>query len=249
MLRTQVEVSRSLFCLTSKPFRLTPCVVYPKCGRILLLCHCASLRSFISSISPYLVFGVQLRHFRAIYFHSEEWSMSNFPCSLTRDITSHRWKMCTRGLYYQFPLPHLIHFSLEVWENVFMNLGLSRNLGKTTMSLFNLSLLISKLTFSQPFRKKCINEVVRIFWYEYAMKSHVLHAVRCNISGEAAGEIWHWSALRKQSRHCSYPTALSWVETPGHPGAQQWTRWVALMSPHASVWKPDDIGGTVRARI
>ena len=27
------------------------------------------------------------------------------------------------------------------------------------------------------------------------MKSQVLHAVWCNISGEAAGEIWHWSLL------------------------------------------------------
>ena len=27
------------------------------------------------------------------------------------------------------------------------------------------------------------------------MKSHVLHTVWCNISGEAAGEIWNWSAL------------------------------------------------------
>ena len=27
------------------------------------------------------------------------------------------------------------------------------------------------------------------------MKSHVLHTVRCNISAEAAGEIWSWSLL------------------------------------------------------
>ena len=27
------------------------------------------------------------------------------------------------------------------------------------------------------------------------MKSQVLHALWCNISGEAAGEIWHWSPL------------------------------------------------------
>ena len=27
------------------------------------------------------------------------------------------------------------------------------------------------------------------------MKSQVLHTVWCNISGEAAGEIWHWSLL------------------------------------------------------
>ena len=27
------------------------------------------------------------------------------------------------------------------------------------------------------------------------MKSQVLHTVSCNISGEAAGEIWSWSLL------------------------------------------------------
>ena len=27
------------------------------------------------------------------------------------------------------------------------------------------------------------------------MQSQVLHTVWCNISGEAAGEIWHWSLL------------------------------------------------------
>ena len=30
------------------------------------------------------------------------------------------------------------------------------------------------------------------------MKSKVLHTVWCNISGEAAGEIWHWSLLTTQ---------------------------------------------------
>ena len=36
------------------------------------------------------------------------------------------------------------------------------------------------------------------FYYlssEWAMKSQVLHTVWCNISGEAAGEIWTWSLL------------------------------------------------------
>ena len=27
------------------------------------------------------------------------------------------------------------------------------------------------------------------------MKTHVLHTVWCNITGEAAGEIWTWSLL------------------------------------------------------
>ena len=40
------------------------------------------------------------------------------------------------------------------------------------------------------------------------MKSHVLHTVWCNISGEAAGEIWYWSLLGvKGLSHC--PSLLS----------------------------------------
>ena len=30
------------------------------------------------------------------------------------------------------------------------------------------------------------------------MKSQVLHTVWCDISGEAAGEIWYWSLLEAQ---------------------------------------------------
>ena len=61
---------------------------------------------------------------RHLPFHSQEWSISNFPCSLTRNITSHiiahsdkRW------LYYQFSPHHLTHFSLRGWENVFCEPG------------------------------------------------------------------------------------------------------------------------------
>ena len=48
--------------------------------------------------------------------HSQEWSISNFPCSLTRNITSHIMKNLAfhsllrysdERLYYQFPLHHL----------------------------------------------------------------------------------------------------------------------------------------------
>ena len=59
---------------------------------------------------------------------------------------------------------------------------------------------------------------------EYAMKSQVLLTVWCNISGEAAGEIWHWSfsgmkgltwtlskvvILRQLSQACNSTRALT----------------------------------------
>ena len=58
-----------------------------------------------------------------------------FPCSLTRNITSHRmeslafhsllrWKMII--LYYQFSLTHLYLFSLNGWKNVLFELGSQR---------------------------------------------------------------------------------------------------------------------------
>ena len=69
-------------------------------------------------------------------FHSQEWSISNFPCSLTRDITSHsmknlafhsllRWKVITLPIL----TTSLIHLSLKafqrerVWRMSFLNLG------------------------------------------------------------------------------------------------------------------------------
>ena len=62
-------------------------------------------------------------------FHSQEWSMSNFPCSLTRHITSHsRENLAFRNLLKRrmMTLPilttWLIHFSLEGWENVLFEL-------------------------------------------------------------------------------------------------------------------------------
>ena len=67
-------------------------------------------------------------------------------------------------------------------------------------SCLTLSLPSLKSTFSQPFKEKCTREVARIgsiisFHLSKAMKTQVLHSVWCNISGEAAGEIWHWSLL------------------------------------------------------
>ena len=60
--------------------------------------------------------------------------------------------------------------------------------------ILTLSLPSSKSTFSQRFEEKCISEVVRsgsiiIFHQGQSYERPSLHAVRCNIFGEAAGEI------------------------------------------------------------
>ena len=56
-----------------------------------------------------------------------DWSISNLPCSLTRNITSHSlwrtWPFIAYSdegwSYYQFSLPHLYYISLlKGWENV-----------------------------------------------------------------------------------------------------------------------------------
>ena len=63
-------------------------------------------------------------------FRVQEWSISNFSCSLPRNITSHsmknlplhsllRWNM----IILPIPTTSLIHFSLEGWENVLFKRG------------------------------------------------------------------------------------------------------------------------------
>ena len=47
-------------------------------------------------------------------FHSQEWSISNFPCSLTRKISLFRWKMITLPIL----TTSLILTMQEGWENV-----------------------------------------------------------------------------------------------------------------------------------
>ena len=69
----------------------------------------------------------------ALPLHSKEWSISNFPCSLQRNITSHRmknlafqsllrWKMIILSIL----TTSLIHFSLKGWEIVLFQLGSER---------------------------------------------------------------------------------------------------------------------------
>ena len=75
-------------------------------------------------ISPVIVWLIPL--------HTQEWSILSFPCSLTRNITSHpsmnnfhsllRWKMMIRVLQWPIPNTLLIHFSLKYWENMLLSL-------------------------------------------------------------------------------------------------------------------------------
>ena len=75
-------------------------------------------------------------------FHSQEWSISNFPCSLTRNITSHsmenlafhslvRWKMVVLEILTTSP----VHFSLGSWENLLFTYNVA-------MHMFNKNFLI-----------------------------------------------------------------------------------------------------------
>ena len=72
-------------------------------------------------------------YFENLPFHSQEWSISDFPCGLTRNIPSHstknftfhrllRWKM----IILQTLTTALIHFSLKGWENVLFELASER---------------------------------------------------------------------------------------------------------------------------
>ena len=65
-------------------------------------------------------------------FHSQEWSISNSPCSLLHHTVWRTWLFIAysdkRWLYYQFSLPHLVHFLFlnllkKVQENVLFTLG------------------------------------------------------------------------------------------------------------------------------
>ena len=52
------------------------------------------------------------------------------------------------------------------------------------------------------------------------MKRHVLHTVWCNISGEAAGEIWKWSLLGVKGLKLDLAAAHQ-EKRPGHPASLQ----------------------------
>ena len=68
-----------------------------------------------------------------LLFHSQEWSTSNFSCSLTRNIPSHSMEnlafhILLRSKMIILPTltTSLIHFSLKGWENVLFELRSER---------------------------------------------------------------------------------------------------------------------------
>ena len=83
-------------------------------------------RWFYTSNSHYLSYRISLQP-----FHSQEWSISNFPCILTRNITSHSRKNLAfhhlhwdeRWSYYQFSQTHSYISLLKGWESVLIELG------------------------------------------------------------------------------------------------------------------------------
>ena len=90
----------------------------------------------------------------------------------------------------------------------------------------------SKSTFSQPFKEKHIGEVERIVWSSLIWVSYVnqvLHTVWCNISDEAAGEIWNWSLLEAK------PVTPSFGGGGGRGGGWGIGEWYPSIYPYASV--------------
>ena len=118
-----------------------------------------SSRLFLVSTSP----------FYSQPFHSWEWSMSNFPSSPTRNITSHsmenlafhsllRWKMI---ILRQFSLPHLYIYLQEGWENVLFGLGCERVKVKQSELLllrFSFSILSNPRTLQILISRKILHQ-------------------------------------------------------------------------------------------
>ena len=68
------------------------------------------------------------RRKRNWHFHSQEWSISNFPCSLTRNITSHSLELTQMKDYYTTNSHYLTYTLLfrKVGRMYFLNLGVKR---------------------------------------------------------------------------------------------------------------------------
>ena len=113
----------------------------------------------------------------------------------------------------------------------------------------------SKTTFSQPSQREMYKWGSENWQYNhpssgYAMKSQVLHTVWCNISGEAAGEIWNWSLLGVTPPGCS----KSARDTPRlrAAGDPRWTlvTTVSRTPPGSKIMKtnsPNSNRGTLQA--
>ena len=69
-------------------------------------------------------------------FHSQEWSISNFPCSLTRNIAPHSMENLAFHRLLEWKLiilpilaTSLVHYSLKGWEDVIFVFGSERGKG------------------------------------------------------------------------------------------------------------------------
>ena len=92
----------------------------------------SQLRSSVCYLSAHVHAIVSRRSGKVFWstaFHYQEWSISNFPCSLTRNITLHsmknlafhkllRWKMIILPIL----ATEFIRFSLKCWGNVLFQL-------------------------------------------------------------------------------------------------------------------------------
>ena len=87
-----------------------------------------------------------------------KWSISNFPCSLTRNITSHSMKNLAFIPYsdgilcYQFSLHHFYMFPLKGWENIHFELGSGKRRART-WRIFPASTITSRKKLSEERRK------------------------------------------------------------------------------------------------
>ena len=64
------------------------------------------------------------------------------------------------------------------------------------------------------------------------MKREVLHTVWCNISGEAAGEIWHWSLLRVKGLIMRVMSESDWsIQTLARNRTVGWANRTFELSP------------------
>ena len=104
-----------------------------------------------------------------------------------------------------------------------------------------LSLPSSKSTFFQPFKEKCISEVVGIgsiiVHLSKLWRRQVLHTVWCNISGKAAGEITLGSQRVQLTFFIlqyirTYLNTLCATTPRGSPTAH-WTQWTSLFYPYS----------------
>ena len=72
------------------------------------------------------------------------------------------------------------------------------------------------------------------------MKNQVLHTVWCNISGEAAGEIWHWSLLGVKGLNITFPSFPT-ARLSEHKFPSRGQEAAALIYQHSPVFCDPDV--------